>query len=247
MPRVETIRLFNKASRDAEASEDYKIVIGGNIEGIITSEFSVESSAQWEPIFNIPDGFSQVENMMNATGVSLFKSGIFTRKFYKGGSYLEFAVDFRVVDWEGGAGTNIVDITKQLISYTAPTEPNTAQLGTAFELAGEFGSQVVEAGASFVEGGAGAAESVFDATGDLLRRVSNLGGQEVQVSIGHWWSGLLVIESVNAKYSRERTQRGPLYADYSVKFSTREILSKSQVGNGFRQLDSRVTFGFGEE
>ena len=247
MPRVETIRLFNKATRDGKdgAVDDYKIVIDGSINGTITSEFSVESSAQWEPIFNIPDGFSQVENMMNVTGASLFKTCVFTKKFYKGGSYLEFSVDFRVVDWDGGSDTNIVGITKQLISYTAPTEPNVALLGRAVELTNDYASSIAATGKSFLAGETDAATAGADAyksTGDMLRNVSNLGGQEVMVSIGHWYTGLLIIENVSAKYSRERTHRGPLYADYSVKFSTREILSKSKVSHGFRQLAGRVSF-----
>lgn len=250
MARVENIRLFDKSKRDIDHKSDYLITIDNSIQGVITSEFSVESSAQWEPIFNIPDSFAQVENMMNATGVSIFKSGIFTRKFYKGGSYLEFGIDFRVVDWDGGPKTDIIGITKQLIEYTAPVEPNVQHLGRAVELTKDYAKLVGKSGSDLLTGeksGTEVSKTLYSDTSEMLKKVSNLGGQEIPVTIGHWWSGNLVIENVSAKYSRERTARGPLYADYSIKFSTREILSKTSISRGFKQLESRVSFGIGDQ
>jgi len=62
----------------------------------------------------------------------------------------------------------------------------------------------------------------------------------VNVRIGNFFSSPLIIESVSCRYSKEQTANGPLYADFTVRFSTQSVVSRDDIGGLFKSASGRV-------
>jgi len=248
MARVSTpVNLFSESTRDQVHAKNHRIIIdtGENkVTGAMTNEFSFNVAAQWEPIFSTGGVIQTIEDQLTKFGLTAFKSGIFTRKFYKGGSYLEFQSDFRIVDWEGDYENSVVRAAKILVDSTLPIVPSDIKknVNTIYGAGKELTNRTIESGRNVLGGGDVAnGVSTFAKNGTaFIDTVTNIGAKEVSVTLGNFWRGKLVIEDVNVKYSFEQTESGPLYGDFSVKFSTREIPSRgSKIG--FQSASGRVS------
>jgi len=98
--KLDTIKLFDPSSREVHG-ENYLITIdvplvnsegndiGGQVVGNMTNEFQVDMNAQWEEMLsssNLGALGNNVQTAATITGNPLFSSGVFTQKFFKGGS-----------------------------------------------------------------------------------------------------------------------------------------------------------------
>ena len=104
MARLDVTNLFSKKTRKQHADDSHTITIqiGSQfIKGYMTNEFQYDVNAQWETLLTPNGAFETIENLAIIGGDPLFQSGIFTRKFYKGGAHVIFNTEFRIVDWEG--------------------------------------------------------------------------------------------------------------------------------------------------
>ncbi len=241
------VKLFDVGSRDNVHAKNHRITIdtGENkIIGALTSEFSFNVNAQWEPIFSTGGVIQTIEDQLTKFGFTAFKSGIFTRKFYKGGSYLEFQSDFRIVDWEGDYENSVVRAAKILADSTLPIVPQDIKenVNTIYGAGKEFVDDSFRSGANNLSNSsvANQVSTVAKNGKAFIDTVTNIGAKEVSVTLGNYWRGKLIIEDVNAKYSLEQTESGPLYGDFTVKFSTREIPSRGNL-TGFQSASGRVS------
>jgi hypothetical protein len=208
-------------------TSDGSVIKGTQIVGQMTNEFQLDMNAQWEELINMNGLFKAGETVMQLLGSPAFASGIFTRKFFKGGSHLIFNTEFRIVDYDGDG--RVVKSLRSLVDVISPLATTDAVSTAATNLVdlGEtlFGEGLIQAGK------------------DLAAKLGRVGVGPVRVMIGNYYSDYLIIESISCKYSKEQTPSGPLYADFTVRFSTQEIVPKGGVSKRLRDSsgNSRIT------
>ena len=208
-------------------NSDGTIIEGTQIVGQMTNEFQLDMNAQWEELINMNGAFKAGEAVMQLLGSPAFASGIFTRKFFKGGSHLVFNTEFRVVDYDGDG--RIVKSLRSLVDIISPLATTDA-ISTSIDNVKEIGSTLF-------------GEGLIQAGNEIAAKLGRIGVGPVRVMIGNYYSDYLIIESISCKYSKEQTPSGPLYADFTVRFSTQEIVPKGWVSKRLRDSsgNSRIT------
>jgi len=94
-----------------------------SIDGILLSKVVLSMTSNWEPILtSLGSIFPLAQNAAAFTGRNLATTGLYTRKFYKGGGgYLVLRPEFRIVDWDGTNQTNVLRQIKLLTQWTSPS------------------------------------------------------------------------------------------------------------------------------
>lgn len=232
MARVDTIKLIGERERELNSSTNtitIELGDGTSITGNMTSEFGFELTAEWEQLLSMSGFMETGQKFMQAIGSPAFTTGIFTRKFYKGGSYFNFNVDFRIVDWDGDVKNKVVVAARRLSDLLLPIKRSSSSFANELENLKATGSSLV----------GGIMDGSVKNESQLLSKLGKSGVGAVRVTIGNYFTGDLIVESMSVKYSKEKTMTGPLYGDFTVGLSTIEILGK---GNAKLLDGKRVTF-----
>jgi hypothetical protein len=231
------------------------------VEGYLQNEFNYGVTADWQPLLDNIVGNGLLGKASGFTGSPLFQSGLYKRKFYKGGGYISFNVDIRLLSDEhsslsgkttdsqgGGKITNPKTAAHWLSSLCLPTtDPSVVKM---LEGAGDFLMEGVKDAANAIAG-----QDKFQNENNTVDKVSEAVGKPyartIRVKIGNMFaSDDMIIDAVDVKYSRQQvlTKNGgdnksddhdtkfmssyqPLYVDISLKVSTRTIPSVEKDGS----------------
>lgn len=243
-------KVFLNRNTHTQANTNYKLKITINnnnkdeIEGYMVNKFATILDANWDTIFNMDGKLSGIRNVLGAAGIQLFSSGIFTRKFYKGGSYLNIAPEFRIVDWDGkqfqnknGGVENIVlHQTKKLLRLTTPsgavdrnkTVPSEEKSNSdGINFSGQSFGQVTTLAKKLAK--------------KSLAGLASFSPPSCVLEVGNYFIlNDMIVNNVKVEYSKEMTDFGPLFADCSVSFSTAEVVRTGTVERAFNMRKSRV-------
>jgi hypothetical protein len=220
-----------------------------NIVGYLTDKFSTNLTAEWESIINADGILSGMRDALGVAGIRLFSTGIWTRKFYKQGSYLELQPQFRIVDWNGtGVVPNVASILSQLTTIR--------NLGTGDAVQKQLDEkqkslEKERTASKDKTATVGMVRGLFDATigsmvGGVPPSVGIRIGKYFNVPPGNFANGTgMAVKSVQVTYSKELTTGGnPLYGDFNVGLSSIEVVSTGRLLSFFSagdQGNSRVT------
>jgi len=225
MARIEKRPLITAQGRRNNKAT-HEIVIRGtqgsggerfSIVGDMKNQFQYSLSPEWANLFtNLVPGAELLQKIGDASLVT----GLFSRKYFKGGGHLAINAEFRIVDKGNLSYNPIVNAARNLSNMVAPPpfdwERTLEQIKSRKELAsGEF--------AQAVEGGLGAGELAQGAYNFLKTLTTS--GRTVDCKIGSFFrSTAMIITSLNVTYSREITHQGPLFGDFTVGLETVEAL-----------------------
>ena len=241
------------------------------VEGYLQNEFNYSVQADWQPLLDGIVGNGLMGKASGMTGSPLFQSGLYKRKFYKGGGYISFNVDIRLLSDQhthlgqnyNGKILNPKTAAHWLASLCLPTEDPSvvAMLGVAGDIATEMAKGAVDS----MTGGLikNTTPTTLDKLGDALAKPY---ARTVRIKIGNMFDSFdMIIDSVDFKYSRQQvltkndddadvdehtTLTGqknyqPLYVDISLKVSTRTIPSVDKDGTantGLLERQPSVSF-----
>ncbi len=213
-----------------------------SISGILNSKIVLRMNAQWDTIMSLSSGLSSLQTFLGAAGVSVLRSGIFTRKFFKGGGYLELQPEFRIVDWDGTG--NVISSAKWLLSKCVPQSRGGVSegIGSILDKINKNKAGGNETKSDFAKKVQGWAENL----GDTID--SSVGGNPstVHVKLSNYFDSQLmgnvtmIIQNVTVTFSSEITESGPLYGDFSVLLSSREQLISDHLRKSVIER-SRIT------
>lgn len=230
------MKIFNTVDKTNHADQHTEVTIGSGssiVSGYLTSQFNVKSSAQFEKLFNFGTGkFKLLDTYMKLKGAPIMASSQFQMRFYNGGNYLSFPLQFRVVNYDGKK--DIQKMAETLIRYTLPVDlkfedvvgkATTISYADATEEGLETAKKAVNADRVNVGG------LLDDSFSALSRASQGYGVGPVPVKVGNYLSGNFIITSVDVTYSKEiirtSTKTGPLFADFNVTIETQTIPSKN--------------------
>lgn len=230
----------NSIYRESEQNLN-QIVIAG-IRGILKEplKFSVES--EWEPIFNLADRYQTVQAGMSLlTGSRLFNTGVWTKRLWKGGSYLRINPVIRIVDWDGTG--NVVRDVERLMDLALPVYKSDKgvdditrikrDLSPIVEGLSNVPAAALDLGKDLVTGELSPrklAEGAIDGFSKAIKGISSKGPQPVSVTISNFFYNTFIVEQVEAEFSKEMTKSGPLYADLNMTLATQEVTVKGDTG-----------------
>lgn len=221
-------KLFDKSLYERAKNDLYKIEIG-NIRGILKDNFVMNMSATWDTLISLDGAFSTLRTALGVAGIGLFNSGIFTRKFYKGGSYIEINPTFRVVDWDGTPENSVIDISKTLYSYVIPKAILTDKDGKNKTNLGGFSGKTYQQATNFLN--------------RLRTSLANNAPSTVRVRLSNFFSfNDMAITSVSVTYSKEMTVNGPLYADFNVSLTSAEVPNFGTLNKTLVKPRNRVRY-----
>ncbi len=232
----------------------------GLVKGLLqeTLKFSIE--ANYEQVMHLNEYFGTTSNLANlAVNKSLFNTGIATRKYYKGGSYIRIEPKIRIVDWEG-VGSPVIS-TLMLMNAALPTTDKSISdiiekiaTGANFDLSNlnEASDFALFGGFAFLQGaslgnailvggaGSGFAQTTLGAEiksglvekgARLIKEAVTNNPTPVLVTVSNYFTNEFLIENVSVEFSKEMTDAGPLYCDISLSLSTPEVAQKG-AGRG---------------
>lgn len=204
-------------------------------------QFSVE--ADWDNIFSLNERFAATKTILGTAGLGLFNAGMWTKKFYKGGSYLKINPKIRVLD--GNANGTVLDAAEALIDFCLPVYNGALDLKTK-ELLQKSIAKVKKDGVLKSAGDAVVAglKAGFNELGDILngeesqKLLNLLSGKEilsnsptpVLVKISNFYSNSFIVESVQVEFSKEMTDYGPLYVDINMSLSAPMVTTRGNSG-----------------
>ena len=202
------IQRLDNVSYDSEDN----MVAGAYVMGLLQNDFDYRITAEYDQMFdsiieNAP-GTGLVRKGFQLAGSPLGASGIFKRKFYKGGSHISFTVDFRIMsdapyhiddknnshalqnpkacaDWLANLCLPVKDITvKQIIDISKRAVTSVG----AKDYKNYTKEQAMKATGSFM--------------GSMLEQVGDSPfTRTVRVKIGNMFESFdMIVESVNVKY-----------------------------------------------
>lgn len=218
------------------SSEDiYNKIRIGPVEGVLKEPLQFSVQANWENIFNIGNSF--VNNVAKFTNTGILNTGVWTRKFYKGGSYLQITPKMRVVNWDGD--NNVIYQAKLLTDLALPAY-NGKSVESLFEES--KASNISEVGSRIVEGATEGLSEILRGDGaktfnKIINELSSNSPKPVTVVISNFFRNRFIIESVQVEFSKEMTSQGPLYADFEVVLSTPEVTVRG--GTGLKSIPRR--------
>lgn len=224
-----------------------------SIKGILKENFSISTEANYDNIFSVSDKFEGARKVLDfSMGSSFLNTGQWTRKYYKGGSYMKITPKFRVVDYEGNNDPLVAAFI--LMNSSLPTsgkydtvlddlvQMSSEQILERFKgSALKLGQKIEDAGKGLVAGDfAGTAIAGLRGLKDLLTGALGNSPNPVSVKVSNFFSwDEMVIDSVNVEFSKEMTMWGPLYVDIDAVLSSREVATKGRTG--LERFDSRFS------
>lgn len=246
----------NKVYRQAENFNSIDISVNGYVvKGLLQEPIEYSVEANYNTIFSLDSIFGSLDNVATlTTGTSLLKTGIFTKRFWKGGGYLRISPKIRVVDTEG-AGVSLRSSIILLNSCLPTAKFDGAQLEGLLKTffpedpdGKDIARGVLSVGAGALAGAAtgsiqagiitGVGVNVLTKEGGIASFAQGLAANQpkpVFVQIGNYFSKEFVVENCNVKLSQElvETKEGkvvPLYADIDLTLGTQEIVTTGNLG-----------------
>lgn len=225
------------------------------IKGILKENFSISTEANYDNIFSVSEKLEGARKVLDfALGATFLNTGQWTRKYYKGGSYMKITPKFRVVDYNGdgdpllsafmlmnsclptpGKHDRFLEDMKDLTWEDFRRKFGIVDLPDAITGNGNndgitFNNTVSNVKSVFSNG--------FKQLKDLLAGQIGNSPSSVSVRVSNYFSwDEMVIESVNVEFSKEMTRWGPLYVDIDAVLSSREVATKGRTG--LEHFDSR--------
>lgn len=226
------------------------------IQGVLQEKISLSFDANWDNIFNVSERFDALRKGLSLFDVGLLNTGIFTRKYFKGGSYLKIQPKFRIVDWDGDG--KVLRESNLLMNLALPSVTKSYSASALMQYVGKntVGSTIAGIGntAKKVVNKVGETALEFledpEASIDNISKLSladvagikqgvkdfaktGLGSNSaypVEVQVSNYFKHTFVIENVSVEFSKEMTDSGPLFADIDMSLSTREVVTRGGTG-----------------
>ncbi len=217
----------------------------GPVTGILKENLQFSVEANWENIFSLNDQFADVQKFGSAfLGVGVFNTGVWTKKFYKGGNYLRINPKMRVVDWDGD--NSVISQASTLTDLCLPSYKGGSVEQQVKEVVGKIQkitkknvgqvikkgfSKVKEEAAQIIDEGVGSlASDAGDKITGLIKNIYSNSPQPVRVRISNFFDYVFIVESVQVEFSKEMTENGPLYADFELVLSAPEVTTRGRTG-----------------
>ena len=199
--------LINKYTRQ-QAEEKYSFIKigpikGEYIKGLLKSNFSLALNADYKTVIDGQDVLRTAQDAAAFAGKTVFTTGVLTLQTYRGGSYVNVAPDFLVVDWNGNG--EVVRNADKLFSCCMPS-----------------GGQVLK----FLT------EDIETSIRKALATTNILGNAPpaVTVEISNFFKlSDMVIKSVKVEFSKEMGVGGPLYGEFSVTMEQKMITGETGI------------------
>lgn len=231
-----TIRKLSLASPivSRKNSNFTKIVITsdfGSIIGQMKEKFKFDLNAEWAPLFaNLIPG----ADFLQKTGDASLTTGVFSRKYYKGGGYLKINTSFRILENGDNNYSNVIYAAKILSSLLVPNSLNAIKSGGAINTKAKSSADDLGNLLKKVAGGDVSFQDVISTGEQLLKNITG-NGRTVSLIIGDFFNcNRMIITDVSSEYSKEVTHigngTGPLYGDFSVSFETLESVTRDGTG-----------------
>lgn len=226
------------------------------IQGVLQEKLALSFDANWDNIFNVSDRFDALRKGLSLFDVGLLNTGIFTRKYFKGGSYLKINPKFRIVDWDGDG--KVLRESNLLMNLALPGVTKTYNGAALIKFAEKHtvGSTIAGVGATLKKVPAALGNAIADFAEDpnaALDSVSKfsladvagikqnvkdfaktgLGSNSaypVEVQVSNYFKHTFIIENVSVEFSKEMTENGPLFADIDMALSTLEVAVRGSTG-----------------
>lgn len=245
--------ITNKTFENAESKlNKIEIFVHGaniSVKGILKENFSIATEANYDNIFSVSDSLNSLRKVADfGFGASFLNTGQWTRKYYKGGSYMKISPKFRVVDYEGNNDPLLAAFL--LINASLPTPGkddhflDELKSMTYDDFTSKFSIELpsVDPRAAAINPLGVVGKIGQSAWHSLKEMVSGqIGNSPNPVSVKacnfFYWEEM-VIDSVNVEFSKEMTAYGPLYVDIDCNMSSREVATKGRTG--LETFDSRV-------
>jgi hypothetical protein len=243
---MSSIFLDDKALQAAHGNLNNIIISDGSktINGQLqeTLQFSVE--ADYDNIFSINERFASTKALLGSAGLGLFNAGMWTKKFYKGGSYLKLNPKIRVTDWN--ADGEVLRSATALIDMCLPVFNGKLDLASK-KMINNITAKVKKdgVGSAILDGVVAGVKAGISEIGDILsgeeanRLLNLLSGKEilsnspseVTITVSNFFGPKrFIIESVQVEFSKEMTEAGPLYVDINFSISTPMVTTKGNTG-----------------
>lgn len=224
--------------------------IDDRIDGYLTSEFQIRTDAKYEPIFNVDGWLESAQKTAAvAAGRGLFNTGFWSQLYFKNGGFIILTPEFRVVDWgprEFASSPTlraVEGLTQLCLPQNGPGILPTEKVQRFTETAGHIlwdsfdgSSKTREQSLEKLKSAMSPTNLAKDVGGFTKSGLNFIGGFDVgdvtssnppavSVEIGEFFStnrmGMgMFVESVDCKFSKEMTTRGPLYVDIKLELKT---------------------------
>ena len=200
-------------------------------------------------------------------GISIANAGMTTRKYYLRSGYLELNPEMRIVDWDGTGEpvksalllvalclpkkndktnisiSDIINMLKKGLSNVADKIPGGKELyeGLVQGLEDSVAAVGDEIGKRSPEVKGGIARGLKEVTTSDFMLTSSPGS--VKLIVGNFFErDNMIVENVGVNFSKELTEKGPLWVDLSIKMSSKEALTldvDEQFPLGFKSPPNR--------
>ena len=227
---------FNKATIllseywDAKSLDTYR---GETIEGSLQSGIEISYAPEYSSVSEIIPfpAITTVEKGIQAqTGGQIF-GGILGQKQFTGASHINITIALKCLDEDGDG--KVLRYAKALARQCQPIAIGAAEVAAAAKKGlSAAGDVLIEstkaAGAAVTFDG----EGVADGAGKVMKIIEdNLKAQRVvTLKISDYLEfNDLVITSVSQSFSYEQSVAGPLYADFSIGFSTLRVPDSAKI------------------
>lgn len=267
---MENTIFISQKERDNAESAFNKVSIsnadGVIVHGVLQEKLQLGMEANWDNIFNVSNRFQLIQAGLATLDIGVLNTGLATRRFYKGGSYLKTNIKFRVIDWDKRG--NVISDARNLIKMSLPqTRGSITKAINAIEA--KYESEV-EAPISKADGFIETTQAVgsvaksltkqaYDAVKETGKRLKSmdatltrnrglgdkgLGSNSpipVLISVGNYFENVFLIENLQIEFSKEMTASGPLYADFDMSVSTPEVAVWQDVDFPFGGLQQKFS------
>ena len=210
-----------------------KVRISGktiNVKGVLTSEVKLHGSATWDKLLSSMGGLDKYLDFAKKAGSHVGQSGMLTKQYFKDGARLDFTLDFKIVDWDGKSNEyDVVNIAKKLTQLTMVQNYNAIDI----KKQDTPGKSKME---NFFSGGH-VKSSLGGAPSTVYIQISNF------INTGNVRNyGQMIVKSVDATFSKEMTNRGPLFANFSVSVESLYILTSGNLSAMITPTRNRITY-----
>lgn len=222
----------NKVYKTGTAYNSISITVGNRqVVGMLQEQITYSVEANYNTIFSLDSFFSSLNNALALTFEKrVFGTGMYTKRFWKGGGYLRITPKFRIVDHEGDGF--VIDNAIQILNSALP-QNDLSVLGDEknqnYDANIAPGAPFIVAGAGALAGagyamlkksgplgyvlpttigalaGAGAERVLNDPTKikGIIDGVSTNFPTPVVVEISNYFEKVFVVESANVTFSQE--------------------------------------------
>ncbi len=191
---------------------------------------------------SINEKFQGAKKILSTFDVGIFNAGMWTKKFYKGGSYLKISPKIRITDWNGDGSVlrgaiSLIDMClpaydgkldarfKSFVNATVTKLEKNGLVKTTIDAVTDEIKSIPEQLEDLESGKT--AQKLF---GIFKTGLSN-SPTEVSITISNFFGPKqFIIENVQVEFSKEMTEAGPLYVDINMSLSTPMVTVKGQSG-----------------